>query len=1298
MTLESAPWLRLVGGQRSAASRFLNVSQGISAAFFGSVIWRWDDLDPWTRLIWAIRRQCPSSMSLQSSLVNHSPSILQSPQHHTLPYPRQPQTFRPLPQPPLQPPLWVTQTAPISTSRSVISGRGSCGDAALTATASAAQPLATGDLLTAPGPTTPPTLLLVHPRYRGIEDQEEALRLAESLVGQRCPFLEVGGSRLRARRPREASPSPPFTAALRRPMVSGLRATYFGSGTMVDLARRLDELEAAESVLGSRAGLSERQKRQGQLEGEGQDGPGEVGDGAAASVQNIAADGGYGSAGRRRYTRDNTVIRPGGAASGGGSSGGTAGGGSSGLRATAFINEVLTPLQERNIELGLGRPVVDRVGLILRLFAQRAHTREARLQVELASLSYMLPRLVRVRGTDGRREAFGVGSGWGGLNPDLGPALQVVSARQRGTTGAGGLGGGGGSGDPELRQQRFRIKQRLATLRAELKAVAASRGIQRQGRRAAGLPTIAIVGYTNVGKTSLAAAMCSRDAGLPPPTDMLFATLDPAVRRAWLPTHGSHVAVSDTVGFIRDLPVGLVAAFRATLEEVVAADMLVHVLDASSPNVAQQRDSVLAVLQQLGVSEHVLTRRIIEVWNKIDLLCQPRHHGTAGHHEVRQLEGVRHKYGSDDVGYSASGNYRSTSAASAGWPIEQTAPQAAAVAEYEEENDLGEEEEEEEVEEEEVDTFQSSAAMCNNSEDWDHTDRYSPRYDGLTGGGGTATVVSWNKQRGRDEQLHSPADAGGNRYVVSDDELNGNKAAAVSGDVVSELSSAARAAARAFISHAPVSERPMRRLFADGTRHDGGAPSTPATVGSANDGERMPPPPPGRPPPGEGPLASPLQPPPPSSSFLPSEGKPSTRGLCYTAAAADAGVRMMMTMTMMARPPVPPPSDFNGTCSFTREHRSRAHSAAGNDEDSRLRNKAELRSGTNIGTGIESGTEAAEGMYTAGGTGSGAETNWLNPKCLATAADLVRQVHGTGSCVPAAVVLAAVAEDGGGVAEVKAAVDAVLRTVSALSPPPPPQQQQQQPAGTTLRRTRVGRHDAREPTVAADASKSRQPPVAAAAAAVGSSTAGRWASPLLWLADGVLWPPPPPSGTDFASTRRRGITAAGVSWACSQGPPSSGAAANGDVGRTEAVESPARAAGAEAEVMRAAASRAEAGDQPTASSHSSLSSWHERAPFADADAAVKDADAVTSSSRAQWTQQAALYHAQLAAAASEMPGNATPAASAAASAAPQGVPKKEPASTAAASAAVAAGLPDEEELEDLIHFLRRRRPRRKSDE
>ncbi|EFJ47127.1 hypothetical protein VOLCADRAFT_105192 [Volvox carteri f. nagariensis] len=510
-------------------------------------------------------------------------------------------------------------------------------------------------------------LLLVHPRYRGVEDREEALRLAESLTGQPCPFLEVGGARLRPRRSREttttttvsSSLSPPG-AALRRPAVSGLRATYFGSGTMNELARQLDALEAAEAGPGSRSpsgsgiggggkpGSTRSIKRQQRQQPEQQlRQHQEVAEGS--SLDRAAVELSQGAQ-VVEALGDALEVDVGGGDSGGGGGGGGGGGeaalqgqehgggvsGSAGigdgLRTPVFINEVLTALQERNIELALGRPVVDRV--------------------ELASLSYMLPRLVRMRGADGRRGAFGVGAGWGGIMSDMGPAPQVSRPPP------GGLGGGGGSGDPELRQQRFRIKQRLSTLRAELKAVAASRGVQRQGRRAAGLPTVAIVGYTNVGKTSLAGAMCSRDAGLPPPTDMLFATLDPAVRRVWLPTRGSHVAVSDTVGFIRDLPVGLVAAFRATLEEVVAADMLLHVLDASSPNVAQQRDTVLAVLRQLGVSEKVLTCRTIEVWNKVDLLCQQRSGSGLGLGEEEEGEEDEDLYDEMEMPHESDGNDR----------------------------------------------------------------------------------------------------------------------------------------------------------------------------------------------------------------------------------------------------------------------------------------------------------------------------------------------------------------------------------------------------------------------------------------------------------------------------------------------------------------------------------------------------------------------------------------------------------------------------------------------------------------
>ncbi|GLI67048.1 hypothetical protein VaNZ11_011235 [Volvox africanus] len=1271
MTPESAPWLLLVGGQRSATYRFLYFSQRISSTLVRSVLRRWDVLDPWTRLIFgeAVQRKRPSQLFPQPSLVNSPSFILQSPEHYTLPSPRHPQMFQLLSLPPLQPTPWL-----VSTSRSISSGMGVVRDATLVTAPS----LATGDLVADAGPASLPTLLLVHPRYRGVEDRKEALRLAESLVGRPCPFLEVGGSRLRNRRPREVSSSPAFATALRRPVVSGLRATYFGSGTMVDLAQRLDELETtAESGSGSgsrTSSVSARQRQQRDLDRGKEDGTGEGSGGGTEAYRNIAGDGGHGRDGRHVNDGDNPFMR-GGAASGsgsgsGGSAGGSAGGSGSGYRATAFINEVLTPLQERNIEVGLNRPVMDRVGLILRLFAQRAHTREARLQVELASLSYMLPRLVRVRGSDGRREAFGIGLGWGGLNRDLGPALQVVSARQRGTTGAGGLGGGGGSGDPELRQQRFRIKQRLAALRAELKAVAASRGVQRQGRRAAGLPTVAIVGYTNVGKTSLAGAMCSKDAGLPPPTDMLFATLDPAVRRAWLPTYGSHVAVSDTVGFIRDLPVGLVAAFRATLEEVVAADMIVHVLDASSPNVAQQRDSVLAVLQQLGISEHVLTCRTVEVWNKVDLLtCQPGHQGTARNHNVQQLEDVRRKYGAADAGDSDGGSASGAAAAAAGRNADQTGCEAADVWHKEADKPGEEGEEEGEGVEGRFRGFRSFAAMCNvDSDDGDDTtERYSPPYGGLRGGG-TTTVVGGKQQPGWDEQVDLTDDADGGGYDISGDELGGKEAAA--------------AAAAPFLQRPTASGRFTRRLFPQETQQGRGEPSAPAPAGPRADGGVAQPRPqpqpqqqPGRTP-SDGELsASPIpirtQPPSPSSPHL-AEGKLSTRGFCYTAAAAAASA------AVMAPPSAPSPPEL-GICYYKRERRN-LHSAA---------DKYGNGSGTMVGSEIGSEAEATVREYdaaTAGEERGGAEANWLNPKSLAAAADLVRLVQGSGSCVPAAVVLTAVAEDGGGVEEVKAAVDAVLRTISGV----PPQQH-----AATQSRTRVGCQAIEEAAAAAaDGSVSREPPVAALAGS--GTTTGRWVTPLLWLADGVLWPlppPPPPSASYSTSKRWRGVTRSELLWGCRQrGAPFSGTAVKGvkgaDVGGNEAAKSPSSISGrgtdllqAAAAAAAAAASEAEAGDWSMTSSRLSFSSWHERASFPEADVdvdATGRGDSEPPVARVRWPQQAAVrYDAQL----------PDPAAAAAAS---DGALKK--------AAVTAAGLPDDEELEELIHFLRRRRPRRENDE
>ncbi|OVA07270.1 GTP binding domain [Macleaya cordata] len=253
-----------------------------------------------------------------------------------------------------------------------------------------------------------------------------------------------------------------------------------------------------------------------------------------------------------------------------------------------------------------GKPVLDRVGLIIEIFNAHAQTKEAKLQSELAALMYKKTRLVRVRGAGGRL-TFG----------ETGEA-EVVSARGRGSGGRGFI---SGAGETELQLQRRRILERRNRLLTEIEEVRRTRALQRASRKrrggseGQGLATIAVVGYTNAGKSTLVSALS--DSYLYS-DDRLFATVDPLLRNVILPS-GRKVLLSDTVGFISDLPVQLVEAFHATLEEVVEADLLVHVIDSSALNVDEQRSSVLQVLQQIGVSEDKL-QNMIEVWNKVDLL------------------------------------------------------------------------------------------------------------------------------------------------------------------------------------------------------------------------------------------------------------------------------------------------------------------------------------------------------------------------------------------------------------------------------------------------------------------------------------------------------------------------------------------------------------------------------------------------------------------------------------------------------------------------------------------------------
>ncbi|CAL4918815.1 unnamed protein product [Urochloa decumbens] len=271
-----------------------------------------------------------------------------------------------------------------------------------------------------------------------------------------------------------------------------------------------------------------------------------------------------------------------------------------------FVNAILSGIQQRNLEVAWGKPVLDRVGLIIEIFNAHAETKEAKLQSELAALMYMKTRLVRVRGPGGRLT--------------FGPSgeAEVVSARGRGSGGRGSM---SGAGETELQLQRRRIQERRVKLLAQIEDVRRTRAIQRSSRKRHGgsfgqeLVTVAVVGYTNAGKSTLVSALSETDLYS---DDRLFATVDPRLRSVILPS-GRKALLSDTVGFISDLPIQLVEAFHATLEEVVEADMLVHVLDSSAPNLEDHRSTVLQVLQQIGVSQEKINN-MIEVWNKTDLV------------------------------------------------------------------------------------------------------------------------------------------------------------------------------------------------------------------------------------------------------------------------------------------------------------------------------------------------------------------------------------------------------------------------------------------------------------------------------------------------------------------------------------------------------------------------------------------------------------------------------------------------------------------------------------------------------
>ncbi len=246
----------------------------------------------------------------------------------------------------------------------------------------------------------------------------------------------------------------------------------------------------------------------------------------------------------------------------------------------------LSPVQQRNLERTFGAKVIDRTGLILEIFGRRARTREGTLQVELAHLSYQKSRLVR---------------SWTHLE------------RQRG-----GYGFLGGPGETQIEADRRQIQERMTRIEKDLEGVTRTRGLHRASRRRVPYPIVAFVGYTNAGKSTLFNRMARAEVMA---QDMLFATLDPTSRAIALP-HGEKAILSDTVGFISDLPTMLVAAFRATLEDVIEADILLHVRDVSHGETEAQAADVDAVLRDLDV-DPTDTARIIEVWNKADLLDAP---------------------------------------------------------------------------------------------------------------------------------------------------------------------------------------------------------------------------------------------------------------------------------------------------------------------------------------------------------------------------------------------------------------------------------------------------------------------------------------------------------------------------------------------------------------------------------------------------------------------------------------------------------------------------------------------------
>ncbi|WP_131116733.1 GTPase HflX [Lichenihabitans psoromatis] len=261
----------------------------------------------------------------------------------------------------------------------------------------------------------------------------------------------------------------------------------------------------------------------------------------------------------------------------------------------------LSPVQQRNLEKEFGAQIIDRTGLILEIFGRRARTREGSLQVELAHLAYQKSRLVR---------------SWTHLE------------RQRG-----GFGFLGGPGETQIETDRRMIEERMARIEQDLDKVKRTRSLNRKSRSDVPYPVVALVGYTNAGKSTLFNRLTEADVMA---DDMLFATLDPTLRLLKLPHRGKAV-LSDTVGFISDLPTMLVSSFRATLEEVISADVILHVRDISHEDTDAQSADVVSILHDLGVDaeDH---HRLIEVWNKVDLLDAERREGLLDNAAHRPIE------------------------------------------------------------------------------------------------------------------------------------------------------------------------------------------------------------------------------------------------------------------------------------------------------------------------------------------------------------------------------------------------------------------------------------------------------------------------------------------------------------------------------------------------------------------------------------------------------------------------------------------------------------------------------------